>query len=152
MKLLATTISILSITLAAHAEKEKTQIPFKSDFGNYEITGCAGQTFQLDCKLKSVSIDSVQNAETVNFTFKSEDGKVVNNNIEVMANDKFTSEDDVSVLSVAKRKNPSNWSEESQEITLDKSDAKQWTLTFAVVRENLGKSVKRQIEYKVKKK
>lgn len=159
MKLWITALALTGMSAIAHSEEGKMPPPpFKSDYGTYQITGCAGQTFQLDCKLKSVTIGAANPESTakgsgssVGFVFKSEAGATVNSDIWLTKSDKYEVEDDKSVLTTDKTKNTNNWSEESHEITLDKSDAKEWTLTFAVTRDNLGKSIKRQIEYKIKK-
>ncbi|WP_142700984.1 hypothetical protein [Bdellovibrio sp. ZAP7] len=160
MKSLLSVLALSAISVIAHADEGKMPSPpFKSDYGKYEITGCAGQTFQLDCKLKSVTIGAANpdtnpkgKGPSVGFVFKSETDAIVKSDIWLSASDKYEEEDDKHTLTTDKTKNTTNWSEESQEITLDKSDAKEWTLTFVVNRENLGKKIKRQIEFKIKKK
>ncbi|WP_413557915.1 hypothetical protein [Bdellovibrio sp. HCB209] len=159
MKSLLSVLFLTTFSAMAHAEDGKLPPPpFKGDYGNYEITNCAGQTFQLDCKLKSVTIGAANPATnpkptgpSVGFVFKSGTGATAVSDIWLSKSDKYEVDGDKAVLTTDKTKNTTNWSEESQEITLDKSDSKEWTLTFAVTRDNLGKSIKRQIEYKIKK-
>ncbi len=160
MKHLLSVLVLTVFSVGAHAEEEKAPTqPFKNDYGQYTVTGCAGQTFQLDCKIKSLTIGAA-NPETnpkakgpsVGFVFKTDADATIKSDIWLSKNDKYEVEDDKYTLTTDKSKNTNNWSEESQEITLDKSDAKEWTLTFAVNRDNLGKSIKRQIEFKIKKK
>jgi hypothetical protein len=160
MKTLLSVLVLSAVSVSAQADEGKIPSqPFKSDYGQYTITGCAGQTFQLDCKLKSVTIGAANpdsnpkgKGPSVGFVFKSDTDATVKSDIWLSTSDKYEVEDDKYVLTTDKTKNTANWSEESQEITLDKSDAKDWTLTFVVNRENLGKSIKRQIEFKIKKK
>lgn len=160
MKTFLTVLVLSAISTVAHADEGKMPPPpFKSDYGQYTITGCAGQTFQLDCKLKSVTIGAANPSSTpkvkgssVGFVFKAEDDTTVTSDIWLSTADKYEDEDDKAVLTTDKTKNTNNWSEESQQITLDKSDKKEWVLTFEVSRTNLSKTIKRQIEFKIKKK
>lgn len=160
MKTFLSALVLSAVSVSVHADEGKVPPPpFKSDYGQYSIVSCAGQTFQLDCKLKSVTIGAANassnpkaKGSSVGFVFKSEDDTTVTNDIWLSSADKYEVEDDKATLTTSKTKNTSNWSEESQEITLDKSEKNEWVLTFTVVRDNLGKSIKRQIEYKIKKK
>ncbi|WP_413575583.1 hypothetical protein ACLVWU_14640 [Bdellovibrio sp. HCB290] len=160
MRVFSVLLIVSAFSVFAQAEEgTPPQPPFKNDYGQYSITGCAGQTFQLDCKLKSVTIGTARpesnpkgKGSSVGFVFKSDAEAIVNSDFWMTSDDKFEVEDQVSTLTTDKIKNTSNWSEEAHQITLDKSNKTEWTLTFAVTRDNLGKSIKRQIEFKIKKK
>ncbi|WP_413585103.1 hypothetical protein [Bdellovibrio sp. HCB274] len=160
MKVITALLVVSVFSVFAQAEEgSPPPPPFKADYGQYSITGCAGQTFQLDCKLKSVTIGAARpesnpkgKGSSVGFVFKSEADTTVNTDFWMTPADKFEVEDDVSTLTTDKIKNTTNWSEESHQVILDKSNKNEWTLTFAVTRDNLGKSIKRQIEFKIKKK